>query len=338
MRLLFALLSLLLVRDACTQTVNVDALGGVGRELIDPVTGSIIIEPIGAGYEYGGNGQVHAIVDDQQQQHIDNRRFGTLDDAARAIGEHSTRLFAELLTILEALGIVLLFILLTVLASAYVSKVLLLLGVASNYVVGAVFLVDGLILVAGVFLAMSVLGIEPGEIFIGLGLASVALVKIVGDPATEAFKGFFVKTDSAYDVGQEITILSGRYRGIVHSKRLTEMVLDISSPLIGKPVEGGTPAAAAATLAGVAEAHEQIVIDPLTRTERKLTVTNNDYLHVSYSQLLAEERVFHFHHTTYTPRVLSTHRASLARMGMHFNGVTSITTTSSSSTSKNRNV
>lgn len=287
------------------------------RPIIDPITGGIILQP---GYgDVSGDGDLlgggSSNADSNLPARNDTRRFAAVDDTARAVGFHAGAIFRSLVRMLAALGIFALSLLLAVLACAYLTRVLLLLGVKFNYIIGAVMAVTAVLVVAGAWIALQELGVDPNELVIGLGLASIAAVKVVGTPFTEISNGFFVKINPSYDIGQEITFLSGRYRGIIHSKELTEIVIDLSSPLIASnpelaAVERGEPVAM--SVAAVAANQVQLQAG---RSSKIAVIVNTDYLRVSYSKFLDEERVWHDHHTVYVPRPLLDHRSMGVDMG-----------------------
>jgi len=283
-------------------------------EGIDPLTGNLVLDPIGyqnTGNGLGGsnsngggsnsNGGGGSNSNGAQQVRVDKRRFAALDDAAAMVGEKAGVMFNKLLNILTALGAFLFVLLLAVLAAVYIDKVLKLFGVSENYVYGAIFIVDLFILVGGLFFALEILHIDPGEIFIGMGLLSYAAVGVVGKTATEIFQGFSVKIDSSYDVGQEISVLSNRYRGIVHSRKLTEIVFDLQSPLL--PEGQRTPAVVRQPVMPVTPGAPVMIEE----------VEEFRYLRMSYSQFFGEERIFHKYHRQYVPAPLR----KRGNMGIH---------------------
>jgi hypothetical protein len=281
---------------------------GVG-EAIDPISGNLVLEPINnGGYEFigGSSNGGGSSSNSNEHHHVDNRRYSTIDDAAAAVGTHAAVLFSKLLRILAAMGVFLFVLLLAVLASVYVDRVLTLLGVRANYVFGTVFVVDAFIVFGGLFFALEILNIDPGEIFIGMGLLSYALIGVVGKTATEVFSGFVVKIDPAYDVGQEISVLSNRYRGIIHSKLLTEIVIELAHPALSDQ-SAPTIKSVRPTGTNAAGGAQAIMIEEVEEVQ---------HMRVSYSQFLAEERIFHKYHKTYVPAKLR----GRSSMGVHLDG------------------
>lgn len=280
-------------------------------EAIDPLTGNIVLQPVNAVYQYvgggdsgGGGGSNSNEAQTPAPTPVDHRKYAVLDDTAAAVGSMVVELFHALLRILEAIGTILFTLLLAVLATVYVHRVLTLLGVRANYIIGAILLLDLLVLAGGLFLALLILNIDPGEIFIGMGLLSYSLVGPLSKTATEVVQGFSVKIDPRYDVGQEISVLSNRYRGIVHSKLLTEIVFDLQSPLMPEGSQPRPIVTPPRTAPAASSGAHVVMIEEIEEFR---------FLSMSYSQFLAEERIFHKYHRTYVPSPMRRR----ANMGVH---------------------
>jgi hypothetical protein len=273
------------------------------EEVFDPITGEAAIEPINpiGGYRYVGgesNGDQGTNTNEKKEDH---RRYPMIDDAAHALAENVTTFFQQLILLLEAAGVFGMFLLMSVLASVYTARVLTFLGASINMIAGVLFFVVLIFVGLGLWISLEILGIDPGEIFIGLGLLSYAAVGIVGKAGTEIFQGFLLKIDSAYNIGQEISILSNRYRGIVHSKLLTEIVFDLRSPLLPNGGYATKEEEQAAEQSALRAARSSMTSGEVVLVAELVEVK---HLRVSYSQFFAEERIFHKYHKTYVPKVV----------------------------------
>lgn len=132
---------------------------------------------------------------------------------------------------LIASGIFGLFVLIAWTGAYFVARAGRSLGVPRNYVALARYTWKLAILAFGAWVALETVGIDIVAVFFGLGIVGFAITTSLNGTLGNLGAGFAIRADSDLLPGHEISVAG--VRGIVREQRLTTVVLDTTSPLIG---------------------------------------------------------------------------------------------------------
>lgn len=159
---------------------------------------------------------------------------------------------------LIALGIFALFAVLAWTGGYFLARAGRVLRAPANYVALARYTWKLSLLLVGAYVALETVGIDIVAVFFGLGIVGFAITTALNGTLGNLGAGFAIRADADLLPGHEISIAG--VRGIVREQRLTTVVLDTTSALIGSGAASLTDAERAAIEARRAASSDAVVV------------------------------------------------------------------------------
>jgi len=128
-------------------------------------------------------------------------------------------------------GIFAFFALLAFLGAYFIGRAGRVVRVPPNYLSLARYAWKLALLLLGAYVALETVGIDIVGVFFGLGIIGFAITTALNGTLANLGAGFAIRADADLLPGHEISIAGAR--GIVREQRLSTVVLDTTSPLIG---------------------------------------------------------------------------------------------------------
>jgi hypothetical protein len=271
--------------------------GAVSQELVRPINGEI---------EQPGYYASIPSPEGEDAPKRDNRQYGALALAAREVGEETSVIIDDAKLLGLFVVALLVTFLIAVIAGTFVGSILYLFGVSHPRVSGSTLATIVGVSLIGLAFSLRLLGINFGEILIGLGILSYSAGKIFGDLASNIVNGFLIRVSPQYQPGMEVTPLQRSFsyngpRGIIHALELTTILIDMSSPLITAPSPG-----------------QAIRKEEIVEPGGPVTLVTQDLLHLSYTDFAGEPHTTHAYNKRYITflRDLQLSRAKRQRTNM----------------------